>query len=314
VSPKTCESVTSVIAGEFESAAPIRTLVGEAPHWNHHAGELWWVDVHGASMHRLDLATGVVDSRYVAERVTFVVPSTGSSMIVGYCDGIGHIPGQDDPIDDTLRVESERSDTRINDGKCDSLGRLWFGSLNRRGERGQCSLYRLDPTGDLAVVVSGVSISNGLAWSPDENYFYFVDTAMSRIDVFDYDRRSGGVSGRRTFACIDTGLPDGLTVDVDGYVWVAVYGTGTLRRYTPEGGLDEVIELPVQYPTSLQFGGPALDLLFVTTSFAELERKGGRIGEMDGALLVARTNVRGLPSYPCADWSRVGQQASETSG
>jgi sugar lactone lactonase YvrE len=158
---------------------------------------------------------------------------------------------------------------------------------------GAGELYRLDPDGSVHVVLENVTISNGLEWSPDGSRAYYNDTATHRIDVFDYDGESG-LSGRRPFAEVpaEAGLPDGLTVDEEGGVWVALYGGGSVRRYTPEGVLDEVIEVAAKQVTACTFGGSGLDQLFITTSREDLKP-----GEdpLAGSLFQTAVSVAGLP-------------------
>jgi sugar lactone lactonase YvrE len=155
---------------------------------------------------------------------------------------------------------------------------------------GAGALYRLDPDASLTEVLGGVTISNGLEWSPAGDRAYYADTPTREIAVFDYGEDTG-LTGRRTFASVD-GLPDGLTVDAEGGVWVAVYGAGCVRRYGPGGGLDAQVDVPTPVTTACTFGGPGLDRLFVTTS-----QEGLRPGAdpLAGSLFAADVGVRGLP-------------------
>ena len=151
-------------------------------------------------------------------------------------------------------------------------------------------MYQLDPDGATAVVLEGVTISNGLEWSPDGSLAYYVDSPTGRIDVFDYDRERGLI-GRRPFVEALSG-PDGLTVDADGGVWVALYAGGAVRRYTPDGVLDEVVEVPVSKATACTFGGPDLDQLFITTSREHLPADAEPSA---GAVFVATPGLCGRP-------------------
>lgn len=161
------------------------------------------------------------------------------------------------------------------------------------GRPGGGALYRLDPDLSVHVVLENVTISNGLAWSPDGSLAYYNDTATHRTDVFDYDGESG-LTGRRPFVDLSAEAenPDGLTVDEEGCVWVAFYGGGAVRRYTPDGALDEVVEVPARQVTACTFGGPGMDELFITTS-----REGLEPGDdpLAGSLFRAVPGVKGLP-------------------
>jgi sugar lactone lactonase YvrE len=187
------------------------------------------------------------------------------------------------------------SDTnvRMNEGGCDPDGRFYCGSMAYDQQPGAGALYRLDPDGSVRVVLENVTISNGLEWSPDGSHAYYNDTFTQRIDIFDYNGESG-LTGRRPFAEMpaQAGGPDGLTIDEQGGVWVALYGGGAVRCYTPEGVLDEVIEVPAKMVTACAFGGQDHSELFITTS-----REGLEPGEdpLAGSLFRSAVGVAGLP-------------------
>jgi sugar lactone lactonase YvrE len=178
----------------------------------------------------------------------------------------------------------------MNEGACDPDGRFYCGSMAYDKRPGTSALYRLDPDGSVRVVLEGVTVSNGLDWSPDGSLAYYNDTDTHRTDVFDYDMDSG-LSGRRLFVEIP-GRPDGLTVDAEAGVWVALSDGGQVRRYTAEGVLDAVIELPVTKVTACAFGGSQLDQLFITTSREGLAASSE---PQAGSLFRAVPGVTGLP-------------------
>jgi sugar lactone lactonase YvrE len=182
---------------------------------------------------------------------------------------------------------------RMNEGGCDPDGRFWCGSMAYDQRPGAATLYRLDPDGSARAVLDGVTISNGLDWSPDGSLAYYDDTATHRIDVFDYDREAGLTGGRPFVQLPEDGNPDGLTVDAEGGIWVALFGGGAVHRYTPAGVLDGVVELPAAQVTACTFGGPRLDQLFITTS-----REGQAPGDdpLAGALFRADVGVVGQPT------------------
>jgi sugar lactone lactonase YvrE len=156
---------------------------------------------------------------------------------------------------------------------------------------GAASLYRLDPDGSVAVVLDRVTVSNGLEWSPDGDRAYYNDTATHRVSLFDYDLDTG-LTDRRTFVDLSDGHPDGLTVDAEGGVWVALFGGGAVHRYASDGTLDAVVEVPARQVTACTFGGEALDRLFITTSRENLEPDDDPLA---GALFTADVGVRGMP-------------------
>jgi sugar lactone lactonase YvrE len=200
-------------------------------------------------------------------------------------------------------VEAELEDNRFNDAKCDARGRLWAGTMSLVRAPGSAALYRIDgPEAEPVVVLDGLTIGNGLGWNGASDLMYYVDSPTQRIDMLDFDLATGAVAGRRPFAEIAAadGLPDGLAVDAEDHVWVALFGGGALRRYTPDGELDRVIALPVSNPTCPVFGGPALDDLYVTTARhrlpdAELARQ-----PLAGAVLHRRPGGAGRAATPFA--------------
>ena len=206
-----------------------------------------------------------------------------------------------DPDADSIRVIAPigngASETRMNDGKCDPLGCFWAGSMAYSEERGAGSLYRLSPAGDVARVLDSVTISNGIDWSPDGATMYYVDTASQRLDAFDFDRQSGGITARRRIVDIDPadGAPDGLCVDSEGHIWVAFWDGRAVRRYHPEGRLELAIEIPASRVTSCTFGGHALDELFITTARYGLSPTQLRDEPAAGGIFRCRPGVIGQP-------------------
>jgi sugar lactone lactonase YvrE len=181
---------------------------------------------------------------------------------------------------------------RMNEGGCDPDGRFWCGSMAYDRRPGGAAVYRLDPDRSVRRVLDGVTISNGLEWSPDGSRAYYDDTATHRVDVFDYDT-DDGLTARRPFVVLtDAERPDGLTVDTEGGVWVALNGSGVVHRYTPAGVLDEVVHLPTPKVTACTFGGPGLDQLFITTSREGMAPDDDPVA---GSLFRADVGVSGLP-------------------
>jgi sugar lactone lactonase YvrE len=191
-----------------------------------------------------------------------------------------------------------RDDMRFNDAGVDPAGRVWAGSMHIPESEPLGELYRLDPGGRLTTVVKGVTTSNGLGWSPDGSRMYYADSPLRRVDVFDYDPATGEAFSRRPFADLSRveGVPDGLTVDLDGCVWVAMWGGSALRRFTPDGEQDAVLPVPVSQPTSCAFGGPGLADLFITTANVGLSQAERAEQPLAGRLLHVQPGPIGLPS------------------
>lgn len=268
-----------------------RDELGESPYWNPTSGELVRVDTFGGKVHILKFENLAQRTISVGAPVGFVVPSVTGMVTTGV--GTNLLEFDDDGICGAVgSVPAANGDIRINDGKCDPSGRLWFGTISKSKKR-EAGLYRVGRDGRIDQMLSDVRNSNGLCWDASRALFYYVDTWDRRIDVFDYDADTGDISNRRVFVdlALYVGLPDGMTVDADGRVWVAMpYGSQVLC-FDVAGDLCETIEMPVTCPTSVAFGGPDLGTLFITSS-----RHHERIANpLAGALLSCTPGVHGQP-------------------
>lgn len=262
---------------------------GEGPVWSSSWGGLRWLDMLAGDILSLRVDGGI-DRRHVGTVVAAVRPRTNGGAVIGIERGFA-LEEPDGAIGELGELWPGR-DVRMNEGGCDPDGRFYCGSMAYDKRPGAGSLYRLDPDRTTHRVLDGITISNGLEWSPDGSRAYLSDTATHGISVFDYavDR---GFTARRVFAVIpDRGRPDGLTVDREGFVWVALSNGGAVWRFTPEGRHDGVIDVPSKKVTACTFGGNRLDELFITTS-----REGLQPGEdpLAGSLFRVRPGVAGLP-------------------
>lgn len=264
---------------------------GEGPVWSERWGGLRWLDLLAGDVLSFG-PDGRIERRHVSTIVAAVRPRRRGGAVLGVERGFAL-----EDADGTLTLLDELwadSNLRMNDGGCDPDGRFYCGSMAYNRAPGAGAVHRLDPDGSVTVVMEGVTISNGLGWSPDGSRAYYVDTETYRIDVFDYLPR-GELTNRRVFAAVavEDGRPDGLTVDAEGGVWVALNKGGAVRRYAPSGAVDEVVELPVSQVTGCTLGGDQLDHLFITTSREGLhEEEEPRAGALFGAWV----GVRGLPA------------------
>ena len=262
---------------------------GEGPVWSDRWGGLRWVDMLAGDV--LSLAgNGSVHRRHVGEIAAALRPRRGGGAVLAIerCFVLEDADGTLTPLPPVWTDPT----VRMNEGGCDPDGRFWCGSMAYDFSPGVGSLYRLDPDGSTHRVLDGVTISNGLEWTPDGSLAYYVDTPTGRVDVFDYDTATG-LTGRRPFVELTGGeQPDGLTVDAEGSVWVAMNSSGAVHRYTPEGALDGVVELPTPKVTACTFGGPGLDQLYITTSRIRMAPDEDPVA---GSLFRADVGVRGLP-------------------
>ena len=265
------------------------TFHGEGPVWSDRWGGLRWVDMLAGDV--LSMAPdGTVRRRHVGDVAAALRPRRGGGAVIAVERGFV-LEDADGALTVLDPVWSDPG-VRMNEGGCDPDGRFWCGSMAYDQAPGAAALYRLDPDGSVRTELEGVTVSNGLEWSPDGSLAYYDDTATHRVDVFDYDR-DAGLTGRRPFVQLGgDGNPDGLTVDAEGGVWVARFGGGAVHRYTPAGVLDVVVQLPTAQVTACTFGGPRRDQLFITTS---REGMGPDDDPLAGSLFRADVGVPGRP-------------------
>ncbi|MFG2962014.1 MULTISPECIES: SMP-30/gluconolactonase/LRE family protein [unclassified Streptomyces] len=253
----------------YEVAVAAEATLGEGPTWDPATGRLLWIDILGSRVHTYDPATGRRTIRTTDQHVGAVKPRAGGGLVLNLRDGVALL----DP-DDTFRWLHREPvpGRRANDAAVAPDGSLWAGTMRYDEAAGGGTLARVTADGTATTLLADVTVSNGTGWSPDGRHVYYIDTPTNRVDVFDYDGELP--SNRRPLVTIEegAGYPDGLTVDADGCVWVALWDGGAVRRYTPTGELDRVITLPTPRTTACAFGGADLTDLYVTTARVGLER------------------------------------------
>ncbi|MEU3047914.1 SMP-30/gluconolactonase/LRE family protein [Streptomyces sp. NPDC006984] len=284
------------------SCSPAPGRLTEGPVWDHRSQELLWVDITAGLVHRGVFTrrtddsglpdVSVRESLDLGTTVGAVLPSWSGALLAAAGTSILGVRPEGTTTIATLPEPTDRARRRFNDAACDPSGRLLAGTMALDADPGAGTLYRLDQTG-LTPIVDPVTISNGLGWSPDGRLLYHADSPTRRVDVYDYDLLTGTPSNRRPFARLDRGVPDGLTVDARGNVWVAVWGAGEVRAFTPDGALLTVVELPASHVSSCAFAGPALDVLVITTAREELTPARLRAERDAGRLFVCRPGAIG---------------------
>ncbi len=275
-------------------------MLGEGPYWVPEDDCLLWVDIPNGLLHRTYFPSSDTVTLDLGA-VSAAFPAVGGGILTAGGNRLAlHLPAERGGqwITRVIAEVPAREAVRFNDAGVDPAGRVWVGSMHTGESQPLGSLYRLDGAGTLNAVVNGVTVSNGLGWSPDGTRLYYADSPTKRVDVFDYDPATGQAAGRRVFADLSAfdGVPDGLTVDADGCVWVAIWGGGVLRRLAPDGTADAVVEVPVSQPTSCAFGGPGMTDLYVTTARAGLSEAELKDQPLAGRLLRLRPGPVGLPS------------------
>lgn len=307
-----------------EVVVDTKALIGESPRWDEEAGVLRWVDVLRGEVHRTDPSSGSDRVLRLGTSVGAVAVRRGGGLVVAAGDGFAILDDEreDQPVGapatergapgggrlrwlwrlgavDVAACGPGGLAVRMNDATCDATGRLWGGTMTVDRQPGAAHLYRLDPDGSVAVVLDGVTLSNGLGFGHDGRTLAYIDTPCRRVDVFEVDVDAGTLHGRRPLVEIEDGAgnPDGLAVDADGCLWVALAHGGVVRRYTPAGRLDAVVELPVRKVTSCAFGGPRLDMLFVTSACVALTEQELVDQPLAGAVLACEVGTTGVPAH-----------------
>lgn len=273
-----------------------RARLGEGPSWDAQAGVLWWVDIHNHRVHRWDPAAGEDTVYEVGETVGCAHPAADGRVVLALRRGVALLDPASGAVEPLATLLPERAGLRLNDGKCDARGRLWVGSMS--AEEGGAALFRVDPDGTVQEAARGLTMSNGLGWSPDGATLYLTDSPAKTILAFDFDADAGTLSGRRVFADLSGAdpVPDGLAVDAEGCVWSAQWGGACLVRFAPDGGELLRVRLPVPHPTSCAFGGSDGTDLYVTTASIGMTEEEIEDAFESGDLFVLRPGVAGPPA------------------
>lgn len=275
-----------------EVVAEAGAELGEGPCWDARTGRLMWVDIPAGLVHRLDPSSGDQRCFQVGQPVGAVVPAQAGGWALAVRDGFGRL---DEEGGFHLVCDLAHPGMRMNDGKCSPDGAFWAGTMAGDADGPVGVLYRLEPGwGPAEPVLSGLTISNGLAWSPDGSLMYFIDTPTRRVDVFDAEPGTARIRNRRTLVAIPAGQgnPDGMAIDDDGCLWVALAHAGRVQRYRPDGTADRAVEVPVPQVTSCCFGGDGGDVLFMTSG-----RRGTAPNDpLAGAVFACRPGTSGAPA------------------
>jgi L-arabinonolactonase len=247
----------------------VKTILGEGPLWDAEQERLYWIDSHGLRVFRSTADGRELRSWLVPDPIgSLALTREGTSAVAALSSGLHLLDFSTGEVSFVSDPEPHLPLNRLNDGKVDRRGRFLFGSMDTQENDKSGRLYRLDPDFSVTVLDDGLICSNGPCWSPDDSTFYFSDTWSGEIWAYDYDIETGAVSNRRTFGTTETsstGGFDGSTVDAEGCVWNALVYDGKVVRYTPDGSVDRIIDMPVKKVTSVMFGGPELDTLYVTS-------------------------------------------------
>ena len=273
--------------------------LGECPVWSVAEQVLYWADIDGRAIHRLDPSKGTITTRSFAGRPgSFVLTPEAGTLVAAIEHEIVRVDWESGATESIVELEPPDSGNRLNDGRADPAGRYIVGSMALDRSQGQTTgiLHRVEPDGSHVELRRDIGVSNGLAFDPDRSRMYFADTTTQRIVMWDYDLDTGARRNERTFFdfTAEAGKPDGGCVDADGCYWSAAVRGAELIRITPDGVVDRRIPLPLEMPTMPAFGGPNLDVLYVT-SLGVHEPDQRVMDATPGSLLVIDAGVQGRP-------------------
>ncbi|GEO26014.1 regucalcin-like protein [Alicyclobacillus acidoterrestris] len=271
-----------------------KAVVGEGPVWDAAKKCLYWVDIVRHHVHVYDPLSGQDEIIDVGDYVGAVVPRKRGGLVAVLSDGFYHLDLSTKQLTRLAAVEAEIPDNRFNDGKCDAAGRFFAGTLPFSEDRPTGALYCLEPDLRVRKVLDGLTIANGLGWSPDNTRMYFIDTPTREVVMFDYDLTTGSLSNRRTAVRIEDGFPDGMTVDAQGMIWVAHWEGWKVSRWNPFTG-ERLMELalPVSCVTACTFGGSNLDELYITSASRDIGADRQAAQPHAGGVFRAHIGIRG---------------------
>jgi sugar lactone lactonase YvrE len=273
-----------------------KCMLGEGSIWHPKENKLYWIDIEGKQLQIYDPVTGINKSLPVGSRIGTVVPVEGGGALVALQSGIHKI---DTKTGKLTFIVAPFKDTaiRFNDGKCDPAGRFWVGTMPMDSRRKGAVLYRMDKDHSIHLMLDSLSISNGIVWTADKKTMYFNDTPTGTVQAFDYDDKTGNISNRRVVVTIPRGGggPDGMTIDSEDKIWVALWGSGTVVRFDPvTGERMQTVHVPAPNVSSCAFGGKQLDTLYITTARAWVGTEKLKEFPLSGGLFKVVPGVKGV--------------------
>lgn len=288
---------------QVELLLDTHALVGEGPLWDEQNQLLYWVDILSNQLYAYDPASGENRAWDVGQHIGTVVVRKSGGVMLALRDGFASFDLETSELTLIADPEADQPGNRFNDGKCDPAGRFWAGTMAYENQTTQGSLYRLDPDMSVHTMLGHIGISNGLVWSLDQSTMYYIDSMAYTVRAFDYEKSSGAIANERIAVKVERemGLPDGMSIDAEGMLWVAHFGGSCIRRWNPNNGqLLSQIDLPTAQITACAFGGPNFDTLYITSA-------ANGYGDADfarephaGGLFVTQPGVQGVPTFAFA--------------
>ncbi|HEY8014291.1 MAG TPA: SMP-30/gluconolactonase/LRE family protein [Dongiaceae bacterium] len=284
------------MSDSIECVVDCRNRLGEVPVWDVAEQALYWVDIEGKLLQRYTPATQAVERWKMPERISSFALREEGGLIVAFASGIALYDLVTGGIEWIARPDKNPRN-RFNEGKCDRRGRFWAGTMDDRLSAHSASLFRVDPDLTVHRMLGEIGISNCFVWSLENDAFYFADSMDRRIYRFDYDHAAGRIANRSLFTdtTAQNVVPDGGTIDEEGFIWNAQWDGWRVVRYAPDGRIDRIVEMPVQKPTSCMFGGPDLATLYVTSAIWDLTPDKLKDQPAAGGLFALDLGIRGVP-------------------
>lgn len=274
--------------------------LGEGAIWNYKTGELMWINITGKILNIYNPAFENNRELFTGQMIGTVVPTESGDVLVALQNGIYQLDTRTGTKKLLINPEENLPDNRFNDGKCDPAGRFWAGTMSTVDEKEAGALYRLDADTSIHKMIENVSISNGIVWSLDFKKMYYIDTATQKIMAYDYNNETGDISNPKIAVEVpeEMGSPDGMTIDAEGNVWVALWGGSAVACWNPESGkLKQTIEVPAKNVTSCAFGGSDLETLYITTARTSTSDEELAKFPNAGGLFKTNPGVKGVKAY-----------------
>lgn len=283
----------------MECLADVRAVLGEGPCWDTRGGSLLWVDINTPVVFQWSARDGL-QTHEVSEKICSIIPRAAGGYIGAGYNGLVTL-SDDFAIKHVGHPEQHLAGNRFNDGKVDREGRFWAGTMDHAEHQSSGTLYRIDNNLSWKAIDTGYHVTNGPAFSIDGRTMYHTDSAAQRVYIFDLDI-NGDATNRRTFLQFtpDMGYPDGMTVDAENCVWIAFWDGWCIRRFSPDGSLLAKIPVPVQRPTSVAFGGPDIDRIFITSAARDLSDADLIRQANAGGMFAFTPGVKGVAELPFA--------------
>ena len=276
-------------------------ILGETPLWCSRTSSLFWLDIDSRKLHRLDPASGQLDvhSFDCRHAGSLALTTHQDIVLIGLDLGLYLFNLKSRHLQQLCQVEPDTLDNRLNDGRCDAAGRFWVGTMDNQLSRPNGAFYRVDPSGNVQQIESGVIVSNSIGFSAANDRIYFSDTRRYMTWQYDLELSTGQLGAKQVFVdhTQTRSRPDGICVDSLSHVWTAIFAEGRVVRYSPEGVPVRVIELPVTNPTCVCLGGPGLQTLYITTARKFLDAQTLEKESFSGSVLAIEVDVPGLPEH-----------------